>query len=110
MADATDNTEQNAAPSSGTRKTMKGTIFTKETVVLPKREQDEKPREMGVVWITDGEGEPVRFTDFSGMHKVLVEDKPVRAIFDETVEPGDNPRIHRNLVSVVQPQEELASA
>lgn len=102
------NTKQ--AQSSTARKTITGEIFTVETVPLPQREQDEKAREMGVVWITDASGEPVRFTDFSGMHKVLVEDKPVKAVFDESVEPGDNPRIHRNLVSFVQPREEMASA
>lgn len=84
------------------RKTISGNVFTVETVELAKREQDEAPREMGVVWITDAEGEPLRFTDFSGMHKVLVSDKPVKAVYDESVETGDNPRIHRNLVSVLQ--------
>ena len=91
-------------------KTIKGNVFTVETVPLSKREQDEQAREMGVVWITDEEGEPVRFTDFSGMHKVLVADKPVRAVYDETIEAGDNPRIHRNLVSVLQPQDDAPEA
>lgn len=88
-----------------TTKTVKGNVFTVETVPLAPRDGDEKPREMGVVWIEEEGGEPMRFTDFSGMHKVLLVDQPVRAVYDETIEAGDNPRIHRNLVSVRQPEQ-----
>lgn len=88
-----------------TTKAIKGTVFSVETVTLAQREGDEKAREMGVVFILEeNTGEPMRFTDFSGMHKVLVADQPIRAVYDETVETGDNPRIHRNLANVLQPQ------
>lgn len=84
------------------RRTVKGTIFSVESVKLPPREEGQAERTMGVIWI-DGENGVERYTDFSSIHKVLVEDRPVRAVFEESTRmEGGFPKTHRNLVAATQ--------
>lgn len=91
-----------AAPEA-VKKSIAGTLFMKQAVELAPKE-DGTPRVMGVLHVQSPEG-VVRITDFSNQHRALVEDQPIKVVYEETQQVrNERPVTFRNLETALQPE------
>lgn len=82
-------------------KPLSGVLFMKDAVTLAPRE-DGSERVMGVLQVATPNG-VVRVTDFTKQHENLVEDQPIKLVYEETHQVRDERKVtFRNLVSAIQ--------
>lgn len=78
-----------------------GTLFMKDAVQLAPKE-DGTPRVMGVLQVAVAD-DVIRITDFSRQHENLIENAPIKLVYEETqVVKDGRVNVYRNLVTAIQ--------